>query len=152
MQLTVLSLLMAFLFGFSLFTSDQGLELAKEKEAIKQTIQHYFNGLDQHDVESLKKAFHADAKLFFIRDQKLTQLTQTEWYEGFKSKPASAPVRAEKRIASIEITGNTAVAKTEAEYPNQLVTDYLSLLKVEGRWWIVNKIFYRQEKVAAANR
>jgi hypothetical protein len=32
----------------------------------------------------------------------------------------------------------------ELERPDALLTDYMSLLKVDGRWQIVNKIFTRE--------
>jgi hypothetical protein len=38
------------------------------------------------------------------------------------------------------------VAKLELKRPGSLVTDYMSLLKVSGRWLIVSKIFTRETR------
>jgi hypothetical protein len=42
------------------------------------------------------------------------------------------------------VTGSAATAKLELARPDMMVTDYMALLKVDGRWVIVNKIFDRQ--------
>ncbi len=46
----------------------------------------------------------------------------------------------------IDITGNTAVVKVELDYPSALITDYFSMLKIDGEWKIINKIFYVESK------
>jgi len=38
-----------------------------EEAAVRETVQHYLNGLKHNDVESLKRAFYPEAKLFFVR-------------------------------------------------------------------------------------
>jgi hypothetical protein len=49
-------------------------------------------------------------------------------------------------VASVDVAGDAAVAKLELERPDMLITDYMSLLKVDGRWVIVNKIFSREQR------
>ena len=49
----------------------------------------------------------------------------------------------ERKVVSVDVVGDAAVAKLELKRPDAVVTDYMSLLKVEGRWVIVNKIFSR---------
>ncbi len=43
----------------------------------------------------------------------------------------------------VDITGTAAIAKIELDYPDVFFTDYMSLLKVDGEWKIVDKIFDR---------
>ena len=50
------------------------------------------------------------------------------------------------RIKSIDISGNSASAHIEIEYPTFSFMDYMHLLKFDDDWKIVSKIFYRQEK------
>jgi len=50
------------------------------------------------------------------------------------------------RIKSIDISGNSASAHIEIEYPTFSFMDYMHLLKFDDEWKIVSKIFYRQEK------
>ena len=43
------------------------------------------------------------------------------------------------------VTGDVAVVKVELDYPDAFLTDYFTLLKVDGKWMIRNKIFTRQQ-------
>jgi hypothetical protein len=38
------------------------------------------------------------------------------------------------------------MAKVELDYPNAVLTDYFTLLKVDGKWMIMNKIFNTNPK------
>jgi protease I len=51
-----------------------------------------------------------------------------------------------KRVTSVDVTGDAAIARIELKRPEGLIVDYMSLLKVEGRWQIVNKIFSRETR------
>lgn len=48
-----------------------------------------------------------------------------------------------RRVVSVDVVGDAAIAKLELKRPDALLTDYMSLLEVDGRWVIVNKIFTR---------
>ena len=112
-----------------------------DEAAVRETVQHYLHGLKFNDVESLKKAFYPDAKLFFVkRDGQLGQLTQDQWYKGFAAS-AGKEEKGDLKITAVDITGNAAAVKVVEVYPNSKYTDYLSLLKFDGGWKIVNKIY-----------
>jgi hypothetical protein len=51
-----------------------------------------------------------------------------------------------RRVAEVDVAGDAAIAKLELERPDALITDYMSLLKVDGRWMIVNKIYTRETR------
>ena len=117
-----------------------------EDAAVRQTVQHYLYGLKHNDVESLKKAFYPEAKLFFVnKDNHLGQLTQEQWYAGFVAS-AGQEEKGDLRITAVDITGNAASVKVEEFYENSKYTDYLSLLKFNGAWKIVNKIYVVERK------
>ena len=113
---------------------------------VRETIAKYLHGLKFNDVESLKQAFLPDAKLFFVKKYgSLGQITQAEWYEGFKAS-AGKEEQGDLSIASVDVTGNAESVKVEEDYPKSHYTDYVSLLKLNGEWKIVNKIFYATSK------
>ncbi len=112
-----------------------------DEAAVRETVQHYLHGLKFNDVESLKKAFWSDAKLFFIkRDNSLGQLTQEQWYKGFVAS-AGKEEKGDLKITDVDITGNAASVKVVEVYETSKYTDYLSLLKFPDGWKIVNKIY-----------
>ena len=93
-------------------------------------------------MESLKKAFWPEAKLFLVKnDGQLGQLTQSQWYEGFAAS-AGKEEKGDLKITDVDITGNAASVKVEEDYPGSVYIDYLSLLKFNGEWKIVNKILH----------
>ena len=112
-----------------------------EEAAVRETVNHYLHGLKFNDVESLKKAFYPDAKLFWVkRDRSLGQLTQEEWYKGFANS-AGQEEKGDLQITAIDITVNAASVKVVEVYEKSKYTDYLSLLKFGDGWKIVNKIY-----------
>ncbi|HEX8846540.1 MAG TPA: nuclear transport factor 2 family protein [Pyrinomonadaceae bacterium] len=113
-----------------------------EEAAIRETIQNYFQGHATGNGEHFRKAFHTDAKLFFIRDGKLTQWTAEEYISRASGKPAADEAQRKRKIDSIDISGNAAIVKITLDYPKVVFTDYMSMLKIDGQWKIINKTFY----------
>ncbi len=54
--------------------------------------------------------------------------------------------RAVLETLSIEIAGNTAVARVRNDYRGLTYLDTLSFIKVEGAWCIYNKLFHIEGK------
>lgn len=50
------------------------------------------------------------------------------------------------QIETVRISGNAATAELRIDYPNFYFTDFMNLLKIDGEWKIVSKIFHRQSK------
>ena len=112
-----------------------------EEEAIREAVSHYLQGHATGDGAHHEMVFHPESKLFWIRDGQLNQRTSAEYIAGAPGKPADDEAERERRIAMIDVTGNAAVVKVELDYPSALITDYFSMLKVDGEWKIINKIF-----------
>lgn len=116
---------------------------------IRQTVETYLHGLKFNDVESFKKAFYPEAKLFFVKkDGTLGQLTQEQWYKGFAAS-AGKEEQGTLEIVALDRTGTAASVKVFEDYPTSTYTDYISLLKFDGQWKIVNKIFVGEKKPAS---
>jgi hypothetical protein len=146
--LALLSLLIAFA-----FTGPQQVyaQANPDEAAVREVVNHYLHGLKFNDVESLKKAFYPDAKLFWVkRDKTLGQLTQEDWYKGFASN-AGQEEKGDLQITAVDIVGNAASVKVVEVYEKSKYTDYLSLLKFAEGWKIVNKIYVAEPIKPSAN-
>lgn len=88
--------------------------------------------------------FHPESKLYWISGDTLATRTSTEYIAGSSGQPAADEAKRRRRIAMVDVTGNAAVAKVELDYPETFLTDYFTLLKVNGEWKIMNKIFTRE--------
>lgn len=120
-----------------------------ERVAITAAVELYFQGHATGDGSHITKAFHPEAKLFFVKDGAFAQRTAAEFAAGFSGKPAADEAKRARRILHLDYAGTAAIAKVELDYPGGGFIDYLSLLKIEGRWLIVNKIFHRRVAPAA---
>jgi hypothetical protein len=117
-----------------------------EEAHVRQTVETYLHGLKFNDVASLKKAFYPEAKLFFVKkDGSLGQLTQEQWYKGFAAS-AGKEEQGDLTIVSVDVTGNAASVKVREEYPTSIYTDYVTLLKLDGEWKIVNKVYVAEHR------
>ena len=119
-----------------------------DEAAIRRTVQFYFDGGKNRDSVALRKAFHPDARMLFARDGKLVVVPIGEYIARVAEstlKPGEVD-STRRRVTAVDVAGDAAVATVELERPDALVTDYMSLLKVEGRWMIVNKIFARESR------
>ena len=112
-----------------------------EEAAVRQAIEHYFRGHATGMGEHFQKVFHPEAKLFWVREGKFAQRTSAEYIAGASGKPPADEAQRKRKIESIDITGNAAIVKVTLDYPNAHFTDYMSMLKLDGEWKIVNKTF-----------
>ena len=114
--------------------------------AVRAVVNGYLHGLKFNDTVSLAKAFWPEARLFFVgRDGKISQLTQPKWYAMFAGSIGKEE-KGDLRIASVDVTSDVASVKVVEDYPGSRYTDYLNLLRIDGRWWIVNKIYTMERR------
>lgn len=119
----------------------------KEIDAVKIPLENYLKGHETGNAEFMKKAFHTEGKMMFIRDGKYTTRTFEEYIAGMKDgKPAADEAQRKRWIESIEVSGNAAIGKIILDYPTAKFVDYMTLLKIDGEWKIVNKSFYVEPK------
>lgn len=123
---------------------------ASEKDAVDAPLENYLKAHATGDAEYHKKAFHAEGSLIFIRDGKYTTRSFADYIAGSPGKPAVDEAKRKRWIESIDVVGNAATAKIILDYPNARLTDYMSLLKINGEWKIVNKIFTSEPKTPPA--
>jgi hypothetical protein len=117
-----------------------------DEAAVRETINHYFEGHRTGNGEHFKQAFHPESKLFWVHDGALQQRTSAEYIARASGSPPEDDEQRIRRIESIDITGDAAVVKLVLDYPSAYITDYMTLLEIDGRWWIVNKAFTVEPK------
>ncbi|RIW16201.1 nuclear transport factor 2 family protein [Algoriphagus lacus] len=117
-----------------------------EMEAITQTINLYFDGMIQRDRTKLDEAFHPEAKLIGYRGENFTVTPFETWASGTASGAPRDPSQFQNSIKAIRIEGYTALVETELFWPGIYYYDFLTLLKVEGKWKIVHKTWYERKR------
>ncbi len=112
-----------------------------EHDAIAKTIQHYIDGAKSGKGDDMKPAFHKDATIFGYAGADLfggpIQLL-FDWNDG--NGPAT---ELQARIASIDVVETVATVRLELNnWTGSRYTDLFTLLKVDGEWKIMSKVFH----------
>jgi hypothetical protein len=119
-----------------------------EKEKIEKTLNCFFEGLDDLDVDMIKKALHPLQRSFCITPDGLCGMFVSSWdkfIEKVKNNPNHSFRRgSKKRILSIDIAGNAASAKAELAFSDVIYTDYYNLLKIDDQWFIMNTTYHSE--------
>lgn len=115
-----------------------------ERSAIEQTIQTYFDGLYEGNADKLASVFHPTSALTWEQDGKVSVLGRDEWLKVVRERPSSQSqgLARDDAILMFDQSGpTTAFVKVKCQIPPRYFQDYLSLLKVDGRWQIVQKVY-----------
>jgi len=115
-------------------------------DPIRRVVEQYLHGLRFNDTISLQQVFWPEARLFWVQeDGQLGELTQPQWYASFRGSVGKEE-QGMLRVAKVDLARDAASVKVIEEYPDSRYTDYLSLLRIQGRWWIVGKIYTVETK------
>ena len=136
-------------YGLGMESSPRASAMSADEQAIRQAVQYYFDGGRNADSAIMGKAFEPSvAHMLYIRDSKLQDTPIPDFLARVAQgrTPDFKPDNNVRRVVMVDYSGNAAVAKLEITTPQNLVIDYMSLLKIDGQWKIVNKIFDRLPK------
>jgi 4-oxalocrotonate tautomerase len=113
--------------------------------AISAVLQDYFDGLHYSDTKRLAGAFHPDAHYVCAVETPLLKLDMPAYFAVVDKRPspASRNERRTDKIISIEFAGPvTAFARLQCSIGPKQFIDMLTLIKVDGRWQIISKVFH----------
>jgi len=113
-------------------------------QLISQTIAYYADGGANGQPEIVAKAFHSSAYMKFVKDDSLVDVPINEYFTDYIK--AGVPQERTATINNIDITGSAASAKLTIDYATHQFIDYFNLLKINGQWLIVSKVFSRTAK------
>ncbi|MBL4684797.1 MAG: 2-hydroxymuconate tautomerase family protein [Nannocystaceae bacterium] len=107
--------------------------------AILALLADYFDGLFVGDVDKLRAIFHEDAWLKGSGYRK----TRDAWLHAVAARPIPRDegMRYRFKVQSLEIVGDQAMAKVDCPLLAAHFVDFLGLLKEQGEWKIVSKMF-----------
>lgn len=113
----------------------------REYDAIAKTLQHYIDGAKSGRGDDMKPAFHDEATIFgYIGSDLFAGPIQGlfDWNDG--NGPATG---LQAQIARIDVEDTVATVRLELDnWTGHRFTDLFTLLKVNGNWKIMNKVFH----------
>jgi len=119
---------------------------AADSAAVRVPLEAYLRGHATGDSAAFRRAFWKEARLWYVANGQLATRTADEYIGGASGRPAADESRRKRRIVSVEIAGNAAIATIELDYPAVRFVDYMTLLKVGDEWRIINKSFFAERR------
>ena len=114
----------------------------QEYTAIVDVLNRYNEGGAKADSALMKPAFNEQATLFGVDGDKLVGGAIQNLYDVIDNDFRPSP-EARAAIVRIDIVGTAASARVDTDNVSGFrFTDFFNLLKVEGKWTIVNKIYH----------
>jgi hypothetical protein len=112
-----------------------------EYDAIANAVQQYVNGGKSGRGEEMKPAFHPGATIYgYIGPDLFGGPIQQLFDWNDQNGPATD---LQSQIASIDIAGTIATVRLELDnWTGHKFTDMFTLLKTDGEWKIISKVFY----------
>ncbi len=112
-----------------------------DQDVIIKVVQHYIDGARSGKGADMKPAFHEDATVFgYVGPDLFAGPIQNLFAWNDDNGPAT---ELEDRIASIDVIGTVATVRLELDnWTGFRFTDLFTLLKVDGDWKIMNKVFH----------
>lgn len=118
----------------------------KDYEEVVATVERYVEGLRIGSVEKLKSAFYKNAVMYGFGTGGLMEGSVDNLYTFVERHGPAKDVVAHVDI--LDITTTTAVAKVTMENDVQGgdFTDYHSLMKLDGQWTVIAKLYHMYDK------
>jgi len=116
---------------------------AADAEAIGAVLQSVFAAIDGNDGAALAGVVSPRAAAYRVLEGQLVGVSLPEWQARLEARKAASapPPKASHRVAFVDSDTDAAVARIEHEIPGEKRVDYVSLLKLGGKWTIVGVVF-----------
>ncbi|TVT50772.1 MAG: nuclear transport factor 2 family protein [Denitromonas halophila] len=113
--------------------------------AITELLQKYYDALVRCDTALLAEVFHPEAHYFTASDGTLLHLDMPTYFPivAGRTSPDSTGEACRYTIDSIELIGPvTALARMRSTMMQKHFNDILSLIRLDGQWRIIAKVFH----------
>ena len=121
--------------------AEQKMTSADDRDAIMRTLQIYIDGGKSGKSTDMKPAFHDGATIHgYVGPDLFGGPIQAlfDWVD--ENDPAT---ELKSNITNIDIEGTIATARVELDnWTGHKFTDMFTLLKTDGEWQIISKVFY----------
>ena len=108
-------------------------------------LKKYLDLLYHGDTRIIDQVFSPQASVSSVISNKIVSVDMIGFNKRIANRksPKSVGEKREDKILMIDISSpTTAIAKVECMILGNQYTDYLSLLKVQGEWSIISKVFH----------
>lgn len=121
---------------------------AAEQEALHRAVMAYVEGLHTSDTRLLSRVFLPQARLHAIAAGTVVDIPLAAWLDRVAARPnfKEDGVAAPFEIHTLDVASpTTAFARLTSTVPPARFLDYLTFLKVDGQWRVIDKTYHRYD-------
>ena len=122
------------------------LETSSIDVGIVTLLDKYFDVIHEQDMELFDQVFHKDSVLYGVVEGELN-IRPFDVYREIVANRESPASKGETRRDEIlfvdQLNDHLALARVQLEMFGGVMQDYLNLVKVDGQWWIMAKMWTR---------
>ena len=110
---------------------------------ITATLMDYIEGSTKGQPNRLKTAFHPDLNLYYVKDGGLKVWSGKDYISDTKEREPTGEIG---KIIAIDYENDIATAKVQISNPKSSTpyVDYFMLMKINGKWTIIHKMFTKR--------
>ncbi|MCQ9636354.1 nuclear transport factor 2 family protein [Chryseobacterium sp. WG14] len=125
---------------------NKNINTVQDYQDVLDVVEGYVQGLKTGNVEQLRKTFYKDAVMYGHLGSDLSQGSIENLYT-YVEKYGAAP-NIVTNVTVLHKTPTTATVRVEMEHDaaDEDFTDYHSLIKINGEWKVVAKLFHLYNK------
>ena len=118
---------------------------------IQTLLDNYFELIHTQDMSLYNKVFHKDSNLYSAENDEIV-IRSADLYrsqmEARTSPQDSGNARRDVVLLVDQLSPEVAFAKVQLEMFGGVMQDYLNLLRVDGSWFIISKLYKQVGKSA----
>ena len=115
--------------------------MTEEAEIRRVIMDYYHEGHVQYKPELYDELFHEKCKFFFYNREGEFQIVDKEIYKSwYHPDEKEEGLKWNTEILNIDITEHNAAVKLKIGNQTVEFTDYFNMMKIDGKWSLVNKI------------
>jgi hypothetical protein len=117
------------------------ISYVNEIDEITTVMQAYIEGARTGKGAAMKPAFHDDATIFgYVGPDLFSGPIQGLYDWNDQNGPATG---IQSRFTSIDVVGTVASVRLDTDnWTGHRFTDFFNLVKIDGQWKVVSKVFY----------
>lgn len=111
---------------------------------IQTLLDDYFELMHSQDMSLFDKVFHKDSNLYSSESDEIVIRPRDFYREQMEARTSPqglGNVRRDKVLLVDQISPEVALAKVQLEMFGGVMQDYLSLLRVDGSWFVISKLY-----------
>ncbi|WP_395610187.1 nuclear transport factor 2 family protein [Pseudomonas sp. B22129] len=119
-------------------------------DEIQAFLKNYFNVLQTQDLKAFDQVFHRGCVLYSAQNADVVVRPFDEYrtmVQGRQSPQEGGFPQLDEVLMIDVMSPQMAIAKVRLRLFNNVMVDYLNLMKVEGRWMIFAKLFHKADEV-----